>query len=323
LVDSRNIDTLSSELENRLDDLFGKNDIQLPNAQDKNLKQHYPLAELKNLILSIDWEITDELLDKLLQQLKDLILTYEHDKIVTTFLQILNSLGNYIKTHRGNAHPKTFKILNSVFANLDKVVLSKGMTGPAKKKILRAEMNRYKELRTQIAKSKAAAVKRRAKTVATEAHEIKDKKEDSIIRLGKSSPALDIKEKEAEPVLSLDVLSPAPGIKEKEAEPVLSLDEPSPAPGIKEKEAEPVLSLDEPSPAPDIKEKEAEPVLSLDEPAEPPAVAAKENLTVTHPQSERNLAVTTLAEAVAEIKQYIHTEIKALKEEIQSLREQK
>ena len=163
MVDPKEIDTMSSELENRLDDLFGENDIQLPDAQDKNAKEHYPLAELKNLILSIDWEITEEVLDNLLQQLKDLQLTYEHDKIVTTFLQILSSLGNYIKTHRAKAHPKTFKILNSVFASLDKVVLSKDMTEPAKKKILRGEMTRYKELRAQIAKSKSAAATRKVK----------------------------------------------------------------------------------------------------------------------------------------------------------------
>ena len=188
MVDAKDIDTLSSELENRLDALFGENDIQLPNSPEKKQPEHYPLAELKNLILSIDWEITDEVLDNLLQQLKDLQLTYEHDKIVMTFLQILNSLGNYIRTHRAKAHPKTFKILNSVFISLDKVVLSKEMTAPAKKKILRAEMNRYKELRAEIAKSKAAAAaKRKAKQVATQAAEIKDKKEEPVLRLDEPS----------------------------------------------------------------------------------------------------------------------------------------
>ena len=265
MVDPKNIDTLSSELENRLDDLFGENDIQLPEAQKKSLKEHYPLAELKNLILSIDWEITDEVLDNLILQLKDLQLTYKHDKIVMTFLQILNSLGNFIKTHRAKAHPKTFKILNSVFSSLDKVVLSKDMAELAKKKILRTEMNRYKELRTQIAKSKTAAGKRKAKpkAVITEAPDIQEKKE------------------------------------------------------------EPVLTLDEPSKPPEIKEKKEEPVLTLDEPSKPPPDAIKEKLPVTHKEPEREVAVATLAEAVGEIKRYIHTEIKALKEEIQTLREQK
>ena len=50
---------------------------------------------------------------------------------------------------------------------------------------------------------------------------------------------------------------------------------------------------------------------------------------VSHPEPELELepesvpAVATLAEAVGEIKRYIHNEINALKEEIQSLREQK
>jgi hypothetical protein len=263
LVDSKDIDTLSSELENRLDDLFGENDIQLPDAQEKNRKEHYPLAELKNLIFSIDWEITDEVLDNLLQQLKDLLLTYEHDKIVTTFLQILKSLGNYIKTHRAKAHPKTFKILNSVFASLDKVVLSKDMSEPAKKKILRTEMNRYKELRTQIAKSKTAAAKRKAKPVTTEA-----------------PPPKEIKEA-------------------------------------------PVITLDEPSESIEIIKDKEEPVITLAESSQPLADAAKEQLPVTPPEPERAAAVETLAEAVEEIKRYINTEIRALKEEIQSLRVQK
>ena len=183
MVDPKDIDTLSSELENRLDDLFGENDVPLPDAQNNNLKEHYPLAELKNLILSIDWEITDEVLDNLLLQLKDLRLTYQHDKVVSTFLKIMHSLGNYIKTNRAKAHPKTFKILNSVFSSLDKVVLSRDMSENAKKKILRVEMNRYQELRAQIAKAKTAAfrIKKQAKPAGIEKPRVKEKKEAPVI----------------------------------------------------------------------------------------------------------------------------------------------
>jgi len=217
LVDSKDIDTLSTELENRLDDLFGENDIPLTNAQDNNLKEYYPLAELKNLILSIDWEITDELLENLLQQLMDLQLTYEHDKVVMTFLQILSSLGNYIKTHRAQAHPRTFKILNSVFSSLDKVVLSKDMNETEKKKILRAEMNRYKALRAQIGKSKAAAAQQKIKTISADsaAPEIRAKKAEPIITIDESSelPGAAVKEKlpvtDQEPAVAVETLEDA------------------------------------------------------------------------------------------------------------------
>jgi hypothetical protein len=279
LVDQKDVDTMDSELDSRLDDIFGENDIQLPDAADENPKDDYPLAELKNLILSIDWEITDEALDNLLQQLKDLQLTYEQDKIVVTFLQILKSLGNYIRTHRGKAHPKTFKILNSVFSSLDKIVLSSDMSESAKKKILRAEMNQYKELRTQIARSKASAEKDQVGPVTTQKTEVKDKKEEIVVRP----------------------------------------DEPSAVPDDKKKADASVVVLDEPSVAPDLKDNE--PVISRGESSETPARAVDEELPITHQDSERDLTVASLADAVEEIKQYIHTEIKALKETIQSLKE--
>lgn len=184
MADSKDVDTLSSELENRLDDLFGESNAVPSDAEENDTAAHYPLAELKNIILSIDWEITDEVLGKLLQQLKDLKLTYKHDKIVLTFLQILNSLGDYIKTNRAKSHPKTFKILNSVFSSLDKVVLSREMPEIAKKKILRAEMIRYKELRAQISQGKTAAQPTaRAKPARAEQPEVAKETEDQPVTL--------------------------------------------------------------------------------------------------------------------------------------------
>ena len=154
-------DTLSEELENRLDDLFGEDDKFSVGPITDDSPQDYPLSELKNLVLSIDWEITDEVLQKFIGQVRDLKSTYKDDKINLTFLQILGSLGEYIKTNRGKAHPKTFKILNSVFSQFDEVVLNAGMQEIEKKKILRAEMNKYKVLREQISKDKASKKKKR------------------------------------------------------------------------------------------------------------------------------------------------------------------
>jgi hypothetical protein len=154
LVEPNDANNLKPELKNRLGDLFDENDTPLPKNEGRDVSEYYPLSELKNLILSIDWEITDEVLEKLLQQIKDLNMAYQHDKIVLTFLRILNSLGVYIKKNRAKAHPKTFKTLNSVFSSLDRVVLSKDMVETDKKKILSTEINRYNKLRIQIAQSK-------------------------------------------------------------------------------------------------------------------------------------------------------------------------
>ncbi len=152
-----NDSNLDPEIEKKMDDSLNKKEVSLSasNSENHHSAKHYPLSELKNLILSIDWEITDEVLEKLLQQVEDLNMVYEHDKTILMLLQILNSLGVYIKKNRAKAHPKTFKTLNSVFSSLDKVVISPGMGAADKKKILNTEMDRYQNLRIQIAKSKA------------------------------------------------------------------------------------------------------------------------------------------------------------------------
>jgi DNA-binding protein H-NS len=159
-------DSLSAELESRLDDLFGEDDKFSEGPVTDEAPADYPLGELKNLVLSIDWEITDEVLKSFIRQVNDLKATFKEDKINLTFLQILGSLGEYIKTNRGKAHPKTFKILNSVFSRFDDVVLSKDMQENEKKRILRDEMNKYKVLREQISHDKTAKARKKAAKTA-------------------------------------------------------------------------------------------------------------------------------------------------------------
>ncbi len=154
----------------------------------------------------------------------------------------------HIKTNRGKSHPKAFKILNSVFSNLDKVVLSKDMGETVKKKILRAEMNRYKELRAQISQSKTGGQRKpKAKLTPTDRPEIEEKREEAPLTV--SEPSVQLFEAEAVELPASD------------------------------QDQEPdVVTLREPS-------------------------------------------VEALAEAVEEIKKFIHDEIKALKKEIKSLRD--
>jgi hypothetical protein len=203
LVDTNKDDKLDTEIAKRLDDLFGEGiafsdkngvlkaddptadenkspdtpPVAAPTAEEDEIVElehtvaneedaeptsvDYPLSELKNMVLSIDWEITDEVLSGFLSQINNLKNIYKNDKIVLMFLQLLGSLGAYIKTYRGNAHPKTFKILNSVFSHLEDVVLSEDMEESEKKKLLRVEMNKYKQLRKQVAQKKAAQASRR------------------------------------------------------------------------------------------------------------------------------------------------------------------
>lgn len=162
MADQNFDDAMRSELESRLDDLFGADDHAAEVLKTDEPPEDYPLAELKSLVLSIDWEITDEVLEKFLGQIKQLKTKYRKDKTIFMFLQILGSLGVYIKTHRGKAHPKTFKILNSVFSKLDAVALSKTMKESEKKKILSVELKKFNALKSQISQSKPAVRRKKA-----------------------------------------------------------------------------------------------------------------------------------------------------------------
>lgn len=152
--DQNESNPLDEELEDRLDELFGNE-----NAQAQQVKAvgpaEGPLDDLKSSVLSIDWEITDKGLQNFASKIESARKSFTGDKIVTMFLQILGSLGEYIKTNRGNAHPKTFKILTSVFSGLEKVVTGTDLTEIEKKKVLQVELKRYNELRGLIQKHKS------------------------------------------------------------------------------------------------------------------------------------------------------------------------
>lgn len=207
MVDKSKDNQLDSEIAKRLDDLFGENDpfsngenlieakdpvakekkspkkqasaadegfldledITAEDAHGGSIPDDYPLEELKHLVLSIDWEITEEVLAGFLSQVDRLKRTYKNEKIISMFLQLLGSLGVYIQTNRGNAHPRTFRILNSVFSSLEEVVISKDMTESEKKKLLQTEMNKYKQLRAQVSKKKAARAGRKESVSARKA----------------------------------------------------------------------------------------------------------------------------------------------------------
>ena len=155
MIKSSKLDTLTSELENRLDELFREDEQPGEPLQHRDAPSQ-PLAELKKIVLSIDWEITPEAVDSFLAQIRLLKEAYQADKIVTMFLQILGSLGQYIKSNRSKAHPSTFSLLNSVFARLEEITSFPKMPELEKRKLLQMEMTAYQQLREKISQRRAA-----------------------------------------------------------------------------------------------------------------------------------------------------------------------
>jgi len=160
-------DTITEEVALRLDDLFSDDE---GTADELILKEEVenkaeasadnPLRELKSIILSIDWEITDDNMVRFVEQVESLKSFYKDDRINLMFLQLLGSLGEYIKTNKGASHPNSFKVLSSVYKQLEAIVGSQNLDDAKKKKYLFVELNKYKELKEEIALGKSEKKKK-------------------------------------------------------------------------------------------------------------------------------------------------------------------
>jgi len=173
-------DTFTEEVEDRLENLFGDEEPSENAQKEAEEVADSPLRELKTIVLSIEWEITDEAMTKFVEQISSLQDTFKEDKIVLVFLQLLGSIGEYIRTNLGKSHPQAFKILNSLFNQLDKVVNSTDLSEDDRKKILSVELRKYKSLKGKLVPEKPQVEEK--KKVAVKESEIPTVNENKDLR---------------------------------------------------------------------------------------------------------------------------------------------
>jgi len=80
------------------------------------------IKELKAAILAIEWEITDQAMDSLLRATAPLKERWAGKKPLLVCLQVIDTLGLYIKRAKEKAHPEAIKLLPAVFTALETVV---------------------------------------------------------------------------------------------------------------------------------------------------------------------------------------------------------
>ena len=111
---------LSKNIEDKLDEFFSDDDVEEPSTSPANIQPS--LEKLKSMVLSIDWEITDECLKGLVTETENLIAVYEDDRPTNALLRMLKALGNYIRKHKAQAHQEAIKRVMSVFASLETII---------------------------------------------------------------------------------------------------------------------------------------------------------------------------------------------------------
>lgn len=110
------------------------------------------IKELKAAILAIEWEINDEAIHNLLRAIEPLNKLWLGQKPLLVCLQVIGTLGQYIKKAKEKAHPEAIKLLPAVFSTLEKVVTDPAMDEKQMVVMVRAEVEKYNRLKGELAK---------------------------------------------------------------------------------------------------------------------------------------------------------------------------
>jgi pilus assembly protein FimV len=110
-----------------------------------------PISRLKALVVSIDWEITDQVLCDFNEELISLRDIWGGDPIKVVYLQVLEKISKYIYRTQSEAHPDAIRLLPLLFVDLEKIVQSgREMSEDEKKQLLIEDVRRFERLKAQI-----------------------------------------------------------------------------------------------------------------------------------------------------------------------------
>ncbi len=115
-----------------------------------------PLTRLKSIILSLDWEITDEILQELADEIGELQKVWEGDKVARVYLQGLDKIGRYLRSEGAYAHPNAIKLLLTFYYNFEKIISSPDITGDTIAALLKGDVRKFKILQYQISQTAPA-----------------------------------------------------------------------------------------------------------------------------------------------------------------------
>ncbi|CAN2043894.1 conserved hypothetical protein [Candidatus Magnetomoraceae bacterium gMMP-1] len=117
-----------------------------------------PLRHLNAVVLSIDWEINDQIMEKFnieINKLKNLPLV-KKDKFLLKLFDLLTSVGKYIKVKGSEAHPDSIKLLQSLYSSLEQA-MAEDVTKTDKQGMLENEFDNFKKFKQKIAIKKSSA----------------------------------------------------------------------------------------------------------------------------------------------------------------------
>ena len=109
-----------------------------------------PLTKLKAVILSLDWDITDEYLQELAEELDNLTESWQDDKVAALYLQGMGKIGKYLRLRGAHAHPNAIKLLLSFFYDFELIFSSPDISSAKVSRMVQNDVHKFKVLQYQI-----------------------------------------------------------------------------------------------------------------------------------------------------------------------------
>ena len=141
---------LATGVEERLDEIFA-DDLRGYNSQITKFQyfETPSLANLKSIIMSLEWEVTDDHLNDLIQEIKRLQRAYIKDDQLQKLLRLLFFLGRYIRVYKSDTHPYVFNSLFRTYNGVIKITSGK-YSNHQKANIVNDEIKRYLALKAYL-----------------------------------------------------------------------------------------------------------------------------------------------------------------------------
>jgi len=145
--DELNSGSIVSEVDERLDDIFGGDEGESTPLESENASQ---LDELRGLMFTVDREISDETISAINLEVKQLERFYINDTQVLALLKIMSLVAGYMKLKKADIHPETNSLLNSVFRCMENVIENKGLSTREKRTLIEKEINNFNNFKVKI-----------------------------------------------------------------------------------------------------------------------------------------------------------------------------
>ena len=158
---------LTIGVEKRLDEIFA-DDLKKHNPQISTFK-HFEkpsLANLKSTIMSLEWEVTDNNLYDLIQEIRRLQKAYDKEDQLQKLFRLLFHLGRYIKIHKSDTHPYIFKLLFRFYNSSAKIASGK-YSNHERHKIVNDEIKHYLSLKSYLKRENKNIFRRSLKKANT------------------------------------------------------------------------------------------------------------------------------------------------------------